>query len=230
MKKQIILSLLVIVVLIPNAFSLNLDDGLAHDLKSQINEGIHIYNSDEGNPTTLNILEGGIVSSDYDITAFDDSVINLMGGYVGDFISLQNKSQLSQASGTINQHLFTQDDSFALITGGTVGWIRSETTSQVEIVGGEITHEFWADADSTITIVGSDFAIDGISIDYSEVTSLLMGNPWDEPYRRLTGTLANGELIDNDFQVGHNAKIVLIPEPCSILLLGLGTLTLRRKR
>jgi hypothetical protein len=86
--------------------------------------------------------------------------------------------------------------------------------------------------ESQIKIFGSDFAVDGKPLGYGELTSILSGNPLDEPFRHLTGTLLSRELIDNDFRIGYNARIVLIPEPASAVMLGLGSiyLTLPRKR
>jgi len=40
----------------------------------------------------------------------------------------------------------------------------------------------------------------------------------------MTGTLASGDIINNQFRIGNTAKIVLIPEPATFLLLGLGGL------
>jgi len=46
----------------------------------------------------------------------------------------------------------------------------------------------------------------------------------------LTGTLLSGDPINNQFRIGNNAKIVLVPEPATIVLLGLGGLALLRRR
>jgi len=81
-----------------------------------------------------------------------------------------------------------------------------------------------------LTIDGSDFAVDGTDVGYTELYSILGLNASDEPIRRLTGTLFNGEPINNDFHIGSNAKIVLIPEPATLLLLGLGGLSLAHRR
>jgi len=83
--------------------------------------------------------------------------------------------------------------------------------------------------ESMIQIFGSDFAVDGLAVGYGEITNILGGDPWDEPYRRLTGTLLSGELIDTGFYIGHDARIILIPEPATITLLGIGGLVLRKR-
>jgi hypothetical protein len=83
---------------------------------------------------------------------------------------------------------------------------------------------------SEIQIFGSDFAVDGLAIGYGELTSILGGDPWYEPLRYLTGTLLNGELIDTTFRIGDNARIVLIPEPASAMIIGIGGLFLFLRR
>ena len=40
----------------------------------------------------------------------------------------------------------------------------------------------------------------------------------------------SGDPINNQFRIGNNGKIVLISEPATLLLLGLGGLALLRKR
>ena len=75
-----------------------------------------------------------------------------------------------------------------------------------------------------------DFAIDGVPVGYGQLTSILGGAAPNDPVRHITGTLADGSFINNDFYVGGNATVVLIPEPATLFLLGLGAIKLRRKR
>jgi hypothetical protein len=102
-------------------------------------------------------------------------------------------------------------------------------SSQVDISGGVIGSYlvFWDSA--IVTIHGSNFAVDGQAFDYGELASIYGGSTSLEPVRRLTGTLVSGEPIDNHFYIGHDAKIFLVPEPTTLLLLGLGAIMVRRK-
>jgi len=108
--------------------------------------------------------------------------------------------------------------------------LYAKVRSQVNIFGGSIANRLIADYDSVITIHGSDFAIDGQLFGYGELTSMFRLAPTVDPPRQLTGTLLSGDLLDNSFYIGSNASIVLIPEPATLLLLGLGGIFLRRRR
>ena len=65
---------------------------------------------------------------------------------------------------------------------------------------------------------------------YGELASIFGGKYQDEPLRHLTGMLNSGDLLDNDFYIGYDAKIVLAPEPATLLLVGLGGLMFRRRK
>jgi len=127
-------------------------------------------------------------------------------------------------------YLAVNINSRVIVSGGKVGDLGVHHSSQVIVSGGLLEGDMYLSTNGVLTIDGSDFAIDGTPVGYIELTSILGLGYDDEPYRRLTGTLLNGDPLDNDFRIGNSAKIILVPEPATLLLLGLGGLILRRKR
>jgi hypothetical protein len=135
------------------------------------------------------------------------------------------------SGGAIGKGLSADSYSHVTICGGAIdGVLSAGEDSQVTLLGGSIGGELRTHWNGILTILGSDFAVDGTPFGYGELTSILGGWYDEEPYRNLTGILASGDLLANDFRIGQNARIVLVPEPATFLLLGLGAVLLRRKR
>ena len=172
-------------------------------------------------------LKGGCQA--YGNRAFGNNRINISGGSIGGLLEAFGNSQMSISGGSINW-LEAYSDSRVSISGGSLSVLGALSRSKVTVSGGSIINELFADYEGILTIHGSDFAVDGTPVGYTELTSILGGSCYNEPYRHLTGTLFSGESIANDFGIGKNGKIVLIPEPATLLLLGLGAVMVRRKR
>jgi hypothetical protein len=190
-------------------------------------------------------ISGGSINK---LISLDSSKVDISDVLIDEYIFSYNSSQVDISGGSIESRLFSYDSSqinisggsISLlgshgtsqvdISGGSIGWLYSLDFSQVDISGGSIVGYLQLSNQSLIQIFGSGFAVDGLPFGYGELTSLYGGSPLDEPYRHLTGTLLNGGFIDSDFRIGSVARIVLIPEPATLLLLGLGGLFLRRKR
>ena len=226
-------------------------DGQTHDIDYEINDDVWVDYQAPGTETTVNWLDGASMPSDYKLQAFEDSRINVSGGSIGNYLSVYDSSQVTMSGGSIDGWLSVWQRSQATISGGSIDDLKAEDgaqiaisggsirgslytfdSSQVDICGGSMGGELGLEFASIITILGSDFAVDGEDFGYGELTSIFGGNWCDEPFRHLTGILASGELLDNDFRIGHDARIVLVPEPASAVMLGLGSLflALRRRR
>jgi hypothetical protein len=220
-------------------------DGLTHNIDYRIDDSIFVDYQAPLMYTTVNWLAGG---SNYfhNLDAYEQSRINIRGGYINGLIS-HNSSQVDMSGGLIDgirsfgsSHvsisggtiwdLSSDDFSQVNISGGSMWHLRIYDSSQVNISGGSISGYLYLWDQSNIQIFGSDFAVDGQLVGYGELISTFGGDPENEPIRHLTGTLLSGELIDTNFRIGYDARIVLIPEPATIALFGLGVFFLRKRQ
>lgn len=159
-------------------------------------------------------MSGGSIQQE--LAAHDESVVEITGGSIG-WSAAYDNSQVSISGGSIAAEFTAYGSSHVTISGGSMASeLGTRDNSHVDIFGGFVGLSLQAYYGGTLTIHGSDFVIDGQPFGYGELTSILGGNYWDDPTRHLTGTLASGEPIDNDFYIGDDAKIVLVPEAGSI--------------
>lgn len=188
-------------------------------------------------------VSGGLIDR---LHAYDNSQVTTSGGHINE-IHTHDNSQVTASDGAIwhliafddsqvtvsdgsMSLLFTVDDSRATVSGGVIETINASGRSQVDFLYGSIEGWLMADFEGILTIHGSDFAIDGTDVGYIEISSILGRRYHDDPDRQLTGTLLNGSRLDVPFNIGDNAKIILVPEPATLLLLTLGAFVLRKRR
>lgn len=188
-------------------------------------------------------ISGGSI---YELDCFDSSQVSISSGFVDELLSYGSsrvniysgsmESISSRGSSQVNiygggiDYLASCYSSLINISGGSIDELKSYDSGQINLTGGSIHGDLELWGQSKIQIFGSDFEVDGQPFGYGELTSILGRWPSAEPLRHLTGTLAHGSILDNDFRIGHTSKIILIPEPATLLLLALGNLLLRRKR
>lgn len=229
---MLIILLVVLSVGMPRSeATLYFQDGQTHDIDYIINDNVRV-DLTYGVHTEVNLLPTGQIVG-YLIGNYD-SRLNISGGTIdNDLVAFRN-SQVIVSGGKISGKLYGEDDSKIEFNGGLVGNLMTINHAQIKVSGGKIVgdiHNGYESSDySQITFLGSDFNINGVPSGYGELKSILGGHWNDEPVRHLTGILASGELINNDFYIGGNAKIILaVPEPATLLLFGLGFVFLRKK-
>ena len=194
-----------------------LDDGLIHTINTAIDGNLEVY--DGSTPPPPDVTTANLVT----------------GASVGVHVAVGGSSEVNMSGGSVGQSVYALDSAKVDVSGGTIGgnifiWTEGQVTLRGGLLGGALV----GTGNGIFTIHGLDFAVDGVPVGYGVIAGTLGGNYWDEPLRRLTGLLESGDDVDNDFQLGGQAEIVLvqseIPEPASILIVTLGGALLARRR
>jgi len=128
------------------------------------------------------------------------------GGSTQGYVDVRENAKLTMLGGHIEGDLIAVAVENIIIKGGTIG--------------GEIKLNPPTIAQPNLYIYGSNFAIDGVPV--GPGTYLQSG--------RYTGTLENGDQLDLMIAQASGKGVVLVPEPVTLGLLGLGGLMLRRKK
>jgi hypothetical protein len=170
--------------------------------------------------------------------ACDSSQITMSGGRALALYGY-NSGQITLSGGTVSDVVVALDSSQVTMSGGRADILAAVATGQAILSGGHVNN-LCAENGGQIAIYGSYFTIDGNPVNFGKITSMFGGtdggvNYIAEPYRTLTGTLANGNGINAQFQIYDLASITLVeampaPEPATLLLLGVGAVILRKHR
>jgi hypothetical protein len=249
MMKIRIAAILVTVVIFAGIGNINAEifsDGQLHVVDYQIPDNLFVSDSLAEEYTTVDLLRYGWINGF--VETYDDSHFNFIGGVIGGpYLNSYNNSHINMQSGAIQGslvamdnsivnishgliygELYAQDNSEVFLSGGWAGNIIAEGENcRIEITGGGAAEILNARMQSQVTIYGSDFSIDGISVGYGVIPEA--EHPWA---RILEGLYPNGYGIEMEFSFDTGASIILapVPEPATLLLFGLGGLMLRKRR
>jgi hypothetical protein len=207
------------------------NDGGEHIINYEVSEPVYVDEASPGVGTKVKLLDGGLIQAW--IHAYEDSRVNILGGRVSSMVRTYDRSHVTMVGGEISGPFFGWDTAVIDISGGKLGaWFQTFNNVQATISGGHISSfvEAWdysrvtisggtiggriaAIRDSLITLVGTNFAINGRPVACGDFASAYgtMGV--------ITGTLANGDALNNNYSLVHpGADIRFIPEPATLLL------------
>ncbi len=205
MRKVIVTICLICCFVLTKAEAVLFNDGLVHTIDySIVDERVFVCNNFWDEPTTVNVVAGGNISRCFEV--HDDSFLNVLDGRLA----------------TVEFYSNSQGD----ISGGVIGLggLRTRRNSQADISGGAIEGVIRLVDFSVITFYGSDFMIDG-----RPVNGTITG--WGGVmYGTLTGTFVDGSAFNSRLEIHDYASLTLIPEPATLLLLGLGAVMLRKRK
>ncbi|MCH6258453.1 PEP-CTERM sorting domain-containing protein [Puniceicoccaceae bacterium K14] len=189
------------------------DDVISED-QSTINQSGGTINGDIWvlRDSTFNITGGSIAG---DALSFDDAILNINGGTVGNDVLANMNSVVNIDGAAVEDDVEAGGNSTVNIFSGSFAEdIEAFGRASVFIHGGSFDGAgrfdsgFSAGGNSLITIFGSDFKIDGISVPFGDLTSSTSGS-------NLMGTLASGDTFNVPFDISRNGVISLtaVPEP-----------------
>ena len=177
------------------------EDGRTHYINYRINGDVHV---DSG--TTVNLVSGGNITGT--LSVYDGGRLNVSGGIV------QNS-------------LNAWGNSIVTVTGGNIdGYLQACGASTILYSGGQVQENFEMWGYGRLIVSGKNFAIDGNPVVFGEYTC-----PGANCDGLLTGQLISGENFANEFWIhGYLSKLILVPEPATLLFLGFGGMALLCKR
>lgn len=211
MKQRIQIFIMMVTLLCLSTAKVNaliFNDGAIHTIDWTIDDAVWVEDSPTDDPTTLNLIDGGEIVNWLNV--FDYSHANISGGSIGFELHTYDFSQASISAGSIAYDLMAYHDSEIFISGGSIG-------DEIDVRD-----------NSEVTISGSDFEIDGVPVDYGQITTGSI-DEFGNLTGTLTGVLQSGDPLDNVFYIQPDAFIFLVPEPATLLLIGIGVLCLRRR-
>lgn len=182
----------------------------------------------------------------WSITTFDESVAifndGTIGGGPGGGVWSYGNSKFIISGGRILAGGYATGSSQMVFSGGQIGLLKAWNNAQLTITGGVIDYGLTTSHHGQIIIEGSDFKINGFSVaygdtakDYGEILTEYINDGDVQSWSGvITGRLSDGTYMENEFYLndvyGSTGNISFIPEPATILIFGLGGLTVWRRK
>ena len=117
------------------------NDGGVHDIDYEINDNVRVDYQSPGMGTTVNILEGGEITTYHYLHGFEDSIINIVDGATRQVRAFD--SSKVTVSGGYTSALHAEDSSQVTVSGGRIVEFYIYGSSQVDVSGGHSEKSCW---------------------------------------------------------------------------------------
>ena len=213
-----------------------LEDGGSHTIDHSLYQddfvGLDVFVVN--NPGThLELVDGGDI---WYLQGQNYSTIEIAGGSIGSGLSATDSSMVEIIGGSIGTNIWAEGSSSISICGGSIGGsIASQENGTIEISGGSISGGLSAGHYGVIYLYGSDFSVGGVDLNFGDSLrdyGIIGGPHYGDLVGTVTGLLQDGTAMNNAFSISEasDADIIIVPEPLSITLFGLGGLFLRTRK
>jgi len=226
------------------------NDGGYHLIDYVINETVQVDHYKPNTGTQVDIASGGWIKENIEaygtsriainggnadgIITFDDSRLVMNSGSIVSITAVFN-NEIEIHGGQITEVLTLGYNSSAIITSGTIRSIGTESSNNCVISGGIVLESIGASGNGLVTLIGSDFQVNGHNVGYGDRASTWATpgiDPWGHPW--LTGTvmgiLDSGDVINNSFMFYQNGDITFVPEPATFLIILTGSFIIRSRK
>ena len=220
------------------------DDGVSHtiDYSDPWVSVVYLDSNIANDPGThLDVTGNGEIGT---LLMYNNSTATINGVVVGT-IYARDYSIVNIIGSVYESNVCAYGNSRVNISGGNVGVIYANNSSTVYMSGGTTQSSISVRQDAILYLVGINFSIKDsegniISLSYGDKLSDYTGCYDDGTglhyYGTVWGDFADGGWMSSKFRIYNTgdydgiADIIIIPEPATLALFGLGTLLLRRKK
>ena len=198
--------------------------------------GLYAYNN------SSIYMSGGQI--DNNLAVRDDAFASFSNGHIVWHIDVYDNAEAVMSGGSL-YGLRVHHNSNVTITGGIIeDRISVKDNAVVTLSGGLLQNgpsntSLSVSTNALIYLDGTGFEIDGISLHngdkLSDFGQLIPNSIYDYYTGRVTGILSDGSALNSDFMIFNTefllgiADIVIIPEPATLILIGLGSVIIRKK-
>ena len=235
------------------------DDGQGHVLDSDLSvdsiyldyyvandPGTHLDILSTGTATGINAyqkstveMSGGSIGQ---LFGYDQSGITVSGGSVGIKAWFLDSSTFNMNGGSLLMGMVAYLDSSFSMTGGEIlnDPMQAFQNSIGTVSGGFVEEGYEVYDNAMLYLEGSGFEVNGTPLGQgdklSDYGTFVENGNTDYYTGTITGTLADGSALNNSFSIYNTgsyagtADIVIVPEPGTLALLGLGGTTILRRR